>query len=705
MNIKRTRLYISISLFIAISLILIVERVLFVIGLSFTTGLGTFSGYAFGAAFFFITNIFPFAALLVIFVYYYLKPAQLAFNELSMDRKISLDLYRKARKAIITLPKLIVIINVFFFLCGLAFYIIVQNTLELFHVIYSVSLCVYVIALSIVSSFMQIGLLNIILNQPRELLNIHSIDRENQEKQLHIKSKNILLSVTLMVYALTLYGIQSFHEHIIEVHHAETLMIYHNKSLSQAKKDESIRRYKKFIVSVSRIYTADVKADQVQFPGEIKNENKAKSHFTHLYIFIFVFTFIAFMTQYVNSEDLVRRISMLWSKLRKIVEGGGDLSNRISIIQFDEVGELTDTFNQFLENLRQIMISVAESAEHVHDSANELASSVEQTSAVGEEMMTSIESVNHSTGEQISVTESTRLTLSEMIKAVGTISDYVGQQSLTVEETSSSISEMVSSIQSVSQTTNNAQEIANNLVNIANQGGMFVKKSLEAIKEIESSSQYVGEMVTVISQIAEQTNLLAMNAAIEAAHAGSAGKGFAVVADEVRKLAENSARSAGEIVSHIKVMTDQINNGVKLAEETGMAFELISKDINETSTLITEVSSAMKEQNVGASEVLVAIGKVVESTNEIKTLVQEEKSNSESVSLAMANLVNASTQINLSVEEQSQANQEIVGMVERVNDVATINKRIVDKLQRLLSQFNLDDRRSDQSVIAENNDN
>ncbi|MDH5682357.1 MAG: HAMP domain-containing methyl-accepting chemotaxis protein, partial [Spirochaetota bacterium] len=413
----------------------------------------------------------------------------------------------------------------------------------------------------------------------------------------------------------------------------------------------------------------------------------------HLFALVFLIQFglQAFLVKYIFTRDFVTRISNVKKKMEEITGGDGDLTSRVSITQFDEVGETVDVINRFMENLRIILKKVSETSGYVYESANELSQSVEQASAVSEEMMASIESVSQSTGEQISVAESTRRTLEEMVQAVDRISQNVNQQSVAVEETSSSITEMAGSIQSVSHTTTNAQELANNLVQISSQGGMFVKKSLEAIKEIESSSQYVGEMVTVISQIAEQTNLLAMNAAIEAAHAGSAGKGFAVVADEVRKLAENSARSAGEIVSHIKVMTDQINNGVKLAEETGEAFEFISQDINQASILITEISSAMKEQSLGTSEVLNAVGKVVETTSDIKNLAQEEKTNSESVSRSMDNLVSVSSQINQSVEEQTQGNQDIVRMVERVSDVAQINKRVVEELHSVLHQFKLDD--------------
>jgi CRP-like cAMP-binding protein len=67
------------------------------------------------------------------------------------------------------------------------------------------------------------------------------------------------------------------------------------------------------------------------------------------------------------------------------------------------------------------------------------------------------------------------------------------------------------------------------------------------LKELETSTNQMEDVIRVITKIARKSNLLSLNASIEAARVGEVGRAFSVVASEMKKLAEDSAQEAKKI--------------------------------------------------------------------------------------------------------------------------------------------------------------
>ncbi|MEZ7891139.1 MAG: methyl-accepting chemotaxis protein, partial [Candidatus Wallbacteria bacterium] len=202
-------------------------------------------------------------------------------------------------------------------------------------------------------------------------------------------------------------------------------------------------------------------------------------------------------------------------------------------------------------------------------------------------------------------------------------------QSSTVEEISASVEELTSSINDIAGSAQKANEMATDTKKEANDGGMAVNTSVEAMKLINRSSEQISEIIGVISEIADQTNLLALNAAIEAARAGEHGMGFAVVADEVRKLAERSSTAAKEITNLIRESTTRVTEGMKLSEQAGEALKRILLGVEKTASAIEQISTATKEQSSTANEVAKAVENVASITEENAGASEEMASSAE----------------------------------------------------------------------------
>ena len=169
--------------------------------------------------------------------------------------------------------------------------------------------------------------------------------------------------------------------------------------------------------------------------------------------------------------------------------------------------------------------------------------------------------------------------------------EAVQSQSANTEQVRTTTEELSQSVDGVMASVLRADQTAKETSQLADQGGMAVNKSIEAMGRIRTSSNQIGEIIQVISEIASQTNLLALNAAIEAARAGEHGLGFAVVADEVRKLAERSNQAAREIASLIKESTGRVQEGAALSEEAGKSLRMILEGVKVTAAEIAGISS------------------------------------------------------------------------------------------------------------------
>lgn len=202
----------------------------------------------------------------------------------------------------------------------------------------------------------------------------------------------------------------------------------------------------------------------------------------------------------------------------------------------------------------------------------------------------------------------------------GALSDGANGQAASIEQTSASLEELSSMTMSNTEHASTAQQLASRAHQAADTGAAGVLQLADAMTELQQSSTNVAKIVKTIDEIAFQTNILALNAAVEAARAGEAGAGFAVVAEEVRSLAKRSAEAARETATTVEMALHKSECGVTLSSQVAVGFTEIQEKTREVDKLVTEISGASNEQNLGIKQIRDAVTQInsITQTNAIQ---------------------------------------------------------------------------------------
>lgn len=248
--------------------------------------------------------------------------------------------------------------------------------------------------------------------------------------------------------------------------------------------------------------------------------------------------------------------------IQEIQSDNGDLTKRIVVKNKDEIGQLANGMNVFLETLQRIMGSIVIDSREMGDIVTSVVSSVS--------------TVNSSACDISSTMQQLSASMQDVASSISTVNNNIGGMGEEVDSITTATQELN---EYASKMQSRAEEMKNKAVLNKETTSQMTVKIIAALKDaIEKSQsvQRVNELTDEILSVSSRTNLLALNASIEAARAGEAGKGFAVVADEIRKLADATSETANNIQSINTLVTMAVN---ELANNSNTIVEYINQTI------------------------------------------------------------------------------------------------------------------------------
>ncbi|HAS6259304.1 TPA: methyl-accepting chemotaxis protein [Vibrio vulnificus] len=386
----------------------------------------------------------------------------------------------------------------------------------------------------------------------------------------------------------------------------------------------------------------------IEFDGYFQRVNLTQDQYWTLMVFVDQDTALAGVREAQNEAIVTGVILLLVSavvmvltlehayrpllKLKKAVlglsKGSGDLTARLTVEGSDDLAQISEGFNRFVQSLQGMMLQVSEASQNISSNIVQL----NQTAVENEKVL-----ITHSAETDQVVTA-----ITEMSESARSVAENVTQSNRITEGASKEAKQSL--------------EIVNNAVSTVSALVNDVEEMSDRIVSMNQDANKISEVLNVIGEISEQTNLLALNAAIEAARAGEQGRGFAVVADEVRALAARTQNSTTEISEMLSKLLDGTSSVVASMERTKQQCQSTASKTSEVSNSLNLMSGSVRDIDDVSTQIAAA-------TEEQSTVAAELSRNMLAIRDIVTNLVASGRQTVSATESLADSNHELDKLV------------------------------------------
>lgn len=331
------------------------------------------------------------------------------------------------------------------------------------------------------------------------------------------------------------------------------------------------------------------------------------------------------------SRSIIKPLEIVRAKVSEMADG--DLSGaQIDIRSNDEMGELAHAVNTMADFNKNIIGDISYYAEEI---ARQNLCVKPRAQYVGDYLP-----VKQSLEKLVESLSAVVANIENAGREVSTSSAQMSSNSAVLSgaaaEEADTVSQLNDSLQSVHDQINNsadkaaqARDMTEQAVSAMNEGNEKMSRMLDAMREINTSSSQIANIIKTIQDISMQTNILSINASIEAARAGAAGKGFAVVAGEVGKLSSKTAQAAKSTTGLIETSLKAVEHGTVIANETAEMLGMIVEKAGGSAKVVEEIADASNKQADSIKKVLDGMNSISAAVNQISVSARECADSSE----------------------------------------------------------------------------